>query len=693
MSENKTVRSKPHFLTPEFQSQDCSINFDVFSWFEYLDKLPKLKKGTTPSNRDVAAANKVAEALWNIECERYDTAKSKDKNHQFLMKSAETGTFSDQLSSLNVLIVTSPLHEIAPNRALDKLFKLLDDTNINKQQSILEAIKNTIFILLGDFKRAFKPFSAQNLLSPTLTPRHLLMFRFEQELEACYLRFLSYLEKYSHSQLAHNRLYAGKVLYDLILTMPNLCPEVILAIIIDKIGDPEAKISSNFKHYLNLLSGEKPEIYSKKIIQKLCEKIVAEKSLTPFLAAALNLLSLIKLRREWSHEASLILNSYLSAFHMIVACADTKPERSKDKAKKISKKMKHNPNAAASSKASLEGTEALSSKQISYILTGIHRVLPYVPDNIVNSAKFKDNISKIYDLIPRTSFSTAITALTVLAEIETRMEDSDKLYTVIFTFMQNSDFRNASAVKLKVFVELVYDICLKDPKPDRAKAFILQLSAKATFLNIPFAAQSLIAIADLFSQSPKIATLAQHNSLEDKYNPRAQGIFESHPETTSLWISSIFMRHYHPSLQIFMNAALNAQPTNYKGDTTADFRTMNFLDKLVDKKAKSKVKGSGSHSTSDILRNMREDRVPETEKYIHEFLKRSAIKSASKQFSGELNEDEVDEIIRQQLAKEDNADIGDVSDIPSDDESWEGWSEAEDQNDDDMADALYGDDE
>ena len=225
----------------------------------------------------------------------------------------------------------------------------------------------------------------------------------------------------------------------------------------------------------------------------------------------------------------------------------------------------------------------------------------------------------------------------------------------------------------------------------------------------------LFLLAELTTSRPDLKSLWSTTSQISEYDARKRDPLYANAETSSLWELSPLLLHYHPTVQLYAQNLLHAQPNTAKPDL-ALHSVKHFLDRFVYRNPKTKsvtrgasimqplpgtdtslILGVKAHAKTEIAVNSEEwwkqqiDKIKPDEIFFHRYFvakEEGEVKAfGKKRKRGEDDEDEMDEDeIWEALVKssKEEGGIGDV-DIDDGDESVE-WSDEE--LDDDMVEEM-----
>ncbi|KAJ7063556.1 CBF/Mak21 family-domain-containing protein [Mycena amicta] len=167
----------------------------------------------------------------------------------FLSKIIQSGTLSDRLSALTLLVQSSPLHNI---KALETL-KGMSERGKGKggREECLKALRCIVdwWVGGGAPDRKLRYFRDQPLSHPGVTDQHLLSWYFEDWLKKYFFSILQILEALSLDPLPYVRTQTLTLICTLLREKPEQ-EQNLLRLLVNKLGDTEKSICSRASHLL-----------------------------------------------------------------------------------------------------------------------------------------------------------------------------------------------------------------------------------------------------------------------------------------------------------------------------------------------------------------------------------------------------------------------------------------------------------
>jgi ribosome biogenesis protein MAK21 len=314
-----------------------------------------------------------------------------------------SGTLSDKVSALTLVVQESPVHT---TKSFESLLTLAKKRSRGQAVTALGALKDLLgvgVVLPSD--RRLKIFATQPGLLGTLeeypisdwrsgqklpghiTKAHLVLWAYEDWLKESYFDMLKVLEGWCNDEVEYARSRAVTYVYELLKEKPEQ-ESNLLRLLVNKLGDPEKKISSRTSFLLLQLQTSHPLM--KPIIVRSIE---SELLLRPGQSShakyyAINTLNQTILSAREEDVAEKLLNIYFELFVTLLKKPDTQKLAN---APIVNKKGQIQGGGApmgkkAKAKATKEeeaklASEETTEKMISAVLTGVNRAFPFSKNN------------------------------------------------------------------------------------------------------------------------------------------------------------------------------------------------------------------------------------------------------------------------------------------------------------------------
>jgi len=565
-----------------------------------------------------------------------------EKDEKWVENTMRRGTLKDRVAAMSVVVNMDCLHKLY---ALDMLMDLAgcgvggsgndggggggQAPNSRVGQMASEALSDLFVNTLLPKDRKLISLDGRPLYlyegsnDKTLSPRVLLLWRYEEMIKQRYSSYLSrYLGRAMAGEDEPSKKSALTTASSLLLQVPE-GEEILLTMIVNKIGDPTRKIASAAGHQLRLILDEHPAMVS--VVAREVQQLAHRPHLSPrALYSCVVFLNQLQLTKDPNDEnfseadgtvatrkslttslpASLI-NTYFHLFEMTV-----KKEEVNSKKNKMSDKKKSNNNITKKDSASSSGT--MKSRLLGALLTGVNRAHPYLPKKDAAMEQHIDSLYRISHTAPPSASTQALMLLfqlavgqvesntTTITTSDNKQDDStvstrkDRFYRALYSKL--SDGEMFTGRQLTLFFNLLYKAMKYDTSPERISAFIKRLLHSVLHLSSSIVCGSLFLLSEIVRCHPELRrevdTVAASSSGTvvtfdpTKREPRAAYSGSSKTASTKdLWELSLLAHHFHPSVTRFV--ASSEGDIAYQGDPLKDFALQPFLDKFAFRNPKS----------------------------------------------------------------------------------------------------------
>jgi ribosome biogenesis protein MAK21 len=324
---------------------------------------------------------------------------SSTSSHRFLSTIMTSGTLSDKVSALTLVVQESPVHTI---KSFESLIGLAKKRSRGQAVTALGALKDLLgpgTVLPAD--RRLRAFGSQPGLLGTLedypisnwklgqelpgdiTKAHLISWVYEDWLKESYFDMLKILEGWCNDEVEYARSRAVTYVYELLRDKPEQ-ESNLLRLLVNKLGDPDKKIASRTSYLLLQLQTSHPLM--KLIIVKSIE---TELLLRPNQSSharyyAINTLNQTILSGKEEHVAKKLLDIYFELFVSLLKKPDIQKVLDGPKINKkgqvqggggaMGKKARQK---ATKEEEAKHASEETTEKMISAVLTGVNRAFPF----------------------------------------------------------------------------------------------------------------------------------------------------------------------------------------------------------------------------------------------------------------------------------------------------------------------------
>ncbi|KAF3061717.1 Ribosome biogenesis protein MAK21 [Daldinia childiae] len=598
-----------------------------------------LKSLPTPASDDVAAyAPAIAElkvyakTVLDEDSTTYNKTLSKSSSHKFMSTIMSSGTMSDKVSALTLAIQESPIHNI---KALENLIGLSAKRSRGQALSALAALVDLFgpgMILPSDRrlrlfssqlglvgtlqKYGVKRWSAGQKLPGKITKEHLISWIFEDWLKEAYFKIIQNLEVWCDDEVEYARTKAVDLAFALLRDKPEQ-ESNLLRLLVNKLGDRERKISSRASYLLLQLLNTHPGM--KQIVIRSIEQDILFRPGQQIRAKyyAINTLNQTILSTKEPQVADSLLNIYFGLFVALLKSGelsqhDGNPDTSKRDKRKQKKNPKQTKKAEDKAQASPGDREA-AEKLVSAILTGVNRAVPF---SQAEQSTLESHLDTLFRITHSSNFNTSIQALLLVQQLSsTRHIATERFYRTLYESLL--DPRLSTSSKQALYLNLLYRSLKSDVDVRRVKAFVKRMLQVLNLHQPSFVCGIIYLIIDLCTTFPDLKTLinepeehdeaeavpgvasdapteaavidgpgAQSKKVEDVYDGRKRDPEYSNAHRSCLWELLPFIRHFHPSVDVYASCLINGQEIAQKPDL-ANHTLIAFLDKFVYRNAKA----------------------------------------------------------------------------------------------------------
>lgn len=324
---------------------------------------------------------------------------SSTSSHRFLSTIMSSGTLSDKVSALTLVVQESPVHT---TKSFESLLALARKRSRGQAVTALGAMKDLLGVgvvlpsdrrlrafanqpgLLGTLEQeTTASWRSGDALPGAITKAHLISWAYEDWLKDIYFEMLKVLEGWCNDEIDFARSRAVTYVYELLREKPEQ-ESNLLRLLVNKLGDPDKKIASRTSYLVLQLQTTHPLM--KPVIVKSIE---SELLLRPGQSShakyyAINTLNQTILSGKEEDTARKLLSVYFELFVSLLK----KPEPPKPTVgPSLNKKGQVQGGGGQMGKKALQkatkeeeaklSSEETTEKMISAVLTGVNRALPF----------------------------------------------------------------------------------------------------------------------------------------------------------------------------------------------------------------------------------------------------------------------------------------------------------------------------
>ncbi|KAI9752569.1 MAG: hypothetical protein M4579_005567 [Chaenotheca gracillima] len=621
---------------------------------EELPKLPDPRKDLSNIPKElIQSVQEHARSLLQSENENYSSSHmSASSSHRFLSTIMSSGTLSDKISALTLVIQESPLHTM---KAFENLLGLARKRSRGQAVTALGALKDLLgqgVVLPSD--RKLKSFGSQpgllgvlqarkhtnwtpgQILHPELKDAHLISWAFEDWLKTTYFEVLKILESWCNDEVEFARARAVGYVFELLQEKPEQEANL-LRLLVNKLGDREKKIASKTSYLLLQLQGTHPMM--KPIIISAIE---SELLFRPGQSSharyyAMITLNQVTLSAKEEAVAGKLLDLYFTLFISLLKqqqgnkpAADEPPKPILNKKGQVQggggKAGKKATKKAREETTVKSADEELNEKMISAVLTGVNRAFPFANADDIT---FQNHLDTLFRITHSANFNTSIQALMLIQQISTTKHlATDRFYRTLYESL--FDPRLLTSSKQTLYLNLLYRALNADLNAKRVNAFVKRMLQIITLHQPAFACGILYLIKHLEETFPRLRGSFEHPEEFDEdeeenfrdvpeddndvpktaetapraatapnlrtnsrsYDGRKRDPEHSNADKSCLWDICPLLSHFHPSVSLFASKLLSNEVMPPKPDLSLH-TLIHFLDRFVYRNSKANQNSRG----------------------------------------------------------------------------------------------------
>ncbi|XP_067681734.1 CCAAT/enhancer-binding protein zeta-like [Haliotis asinina] len=589
---------------------------------------------------------------------------SKRSDTKWMKTVLASGTSSDKIAALTLLVGESPVHNLT---SMETLLNMARKKSKREAMAAVEALKDLFLSDLLPSHRKLKSFYQQSLPglerlasgNKDTIDKTLLLWYFENQLKEKYAAFIKAVHTMSHDTLTTPKETALSTIYYLLANKPEGEKEL-LPMLANKLGDPDYKIAAKASFLLTRLVSQHPNMNA--VVASAVEVILYRPNISERAQYyAMCFLNQIVLDAEDEELASQLIKIYFSFFRAFVQKGE------------------------------------IDSKMMSALLTGVHRAFPYAKGE---KSYLSEQLDSLYKIVHLVNFNTSVQALMLLHHVtDSRETLSDRFYVALYKKLASPALKTSS--KQAMFLNLIFKTMRTDMSQKRIKAFIKRLLQVCSYHSPQFVCGVLFMLSEVIKKRPDIINFSQSfedsddeehfvdlpeedempsqaareggegksevkvkDKMEVKKNLKSSWVhrrnkqdkmtlgtydpFHRNPvycgaDQACVWELEKLANHFHPSVALFAKTLLQKSPIVYTSDPLQDFTLIKFLNRFVYKNPKkleavSKSVMSAKQSvpknqvpvTSDSFIDRDENSIPEDEKYLYKYFSQKSVRDKLK---------------------------------------------------------------
>jgi len=561
----------------------------------------------------------------------YSEFNKKSSQQRFLSQVLSSGTLSDKISALTLLVQEAPLHNI---KSLDNLLGMCSKKSRNAAIQCVDAIVDLFVNGIIPSNRKLKYFKNQPL-TKDLTDMQLAIFYFEDYLKGWYFEFVSTLERLSHDSIEFVRTRVVTYIFNLLIAKPEQEANL-LRLGVNKLGDIDNKVSSKTTYSIMTLEQKHPAMVSI-VTDAIIDVIFRQKNDHHAIYYGVVTLNQTVLTKKQESLANKLVNAYFALFEKLLVQTDAdnvgklkeSEHNNEGRHKHRAKKGKHGGKSVKQEiKTGQEIAEERNSKAFSAILTGLNRAFPF---SNLSEEVFDSHLEVLYKITHSSNFNTSVQALLLLQKVVEKSGKEDKIDRYYRTLYESLlDARLLTSSKQAIYLNLLFKSLKYDTDKGRVLAFAKRICQVCLcWLNVGAISGMLFLLLRLYKSVPELKNLLyntptdgalaakmeeEENEIlvnqepekedginaakkeykskkDEQYDPRKRDPRFANAEKSSLWEIEYFLRHFHPTVDLYADALIDGKRVP-KPDLGL-YTLGHFLDRFVYKKPKKNLPTRG----------------------------------------------------------------------------------------------------
>ncbi|TRX98704.1 hypothetical protein FHL15_000046 [Xylaria flabelliformis] len=590
-----------------------------------------------PFTTTITALKNYAKTLLDEDTAAYSTSFAASSSRKFMSTIMSSGTMSDKVSALTLAIQESPVHNIKAFEnlmglgakrsrgpalaALAALVDLLGPGMILPSDRRLRTFTSQLGLIGTLQKHDTKSWSVGQALPGKITKAHLLSWYFEDWLKDAYFKMIQSLEVWCDDEIEYARTKAVDQVFALLRDKPEQ-ESNLLRLLVNKLGDRDRKIASRASYLLLQLLTTHPRM--KQVVVHSIEQDVVFRSGQNNRAKyyAVNTLNQTILSTKEPELADSLLRIYFGMFLSLLKNGELGhldgALDGPQKGKKEKQKRRVNSSKDVNEKTNVIGGETeAAEKLVSAILTGVNRAVPF---SQADQSTLESHLDTLFHITHSSNFNTSVQALMLIQQLSAnRQLATERYYRTLYESLL--DPRLITSSKQALYLNLLYRSLKADVDVRRVKAFVKRMLQVLNLHQPSFVCGIIYLAIELSVAFPDLKTLLSvpeendveattlpvasdalsdnavdgiHSSkISNAYDGRKRDPEYSNAHLSCLWELLPFLKHYHPSVDVYARNLLNGEKANQKPEL-ANHTLIAFLDKFVYKNAKAADQAKGA---------------------------------------------------------------------------------------------------
>ncbi|GAA5939753.1 hypothetical protein JCM1841_003797 [Sporobolomyces salmonicolor] len=496
----------------------------------------------------------------------------------FVQQILSTGTSSDKVSALLLLVSSSPLHTMS---YLDQLAALSRKKSRDESGRAIRSLVDwwrsegggsparklrafvdqpalpTVAVAYEALQKGGKQ-AASATLSKEDVERCLALFAFEDWFKKWFFQLLQALEQMSVDPLAHPRTLAVMHLSNLLRDKPEQ-ESNILRLLVNKLGDMQRSIASKTSHHLLQVLQTHPGM-TPILVREVASLVLRPRTSSAAAPSGSHVrfgddkakskaavvdhgrdnaryygvitLNQVMLKKEQDEVAGKMIDVYFEVFGDVLGrLADKEEGDSGDEAGEADKKVNGAQKRKRDDKRGKQPAEVqqagavneADSKLVAAVLTGINRAFPFAT---LDEEAFKKRLDTLFRITHTGTFNVSIQALLLIYNVSSaKRAISDRFYRALYASLH--DPRLASSSKQALYLNLVFRATKHDQDATRVMAFVKRLIQLLLGMDVTFVLGALFVVGELMATVPGLRGLVsepEQGKIEAPEKDRETGL-------------------------------------------------------------------------------------------------------------------------------------------------------------------------
>lgn len=546
-----------------------------------VKSIPKLSKLQELAKTWKSEGDESLDTLW---------APSDEKNSKsFSDHVLKSGTAKDKLAALVVSIQSGPIENalmvkklLAMSKhgqraqrvmAAESLADVFSSIYIPSDRKLNRFLNPSVLETLYIFSEGVK----KGKLSEKEWTQALFWASWEDWLKLSYAEYIGILEEMCKDTLQWVRYKA----LDFLGALISSCAEgenVVLALIVNKLGDSVGKIASHASKTLLRFMSSPIDVSNSIILQNIVKSEV-QTYLT---------------RKDLDANAKLAGINFLTQFQF---------HETYDSSRELAMSLMKLYFRLFQEMTLQNDVINFQSKMLSALLTGIDRCLPYIIVDVNASNQSLEDVlgpymDSLFTIVHGDNFPAKIQSLSILFQltksIGTSSEKlSDRYFNCLYAFVSSAEnvmHMYFGAKKLQLLLNVLFRSLKLDLDKNRVTAFVKRLLQMSHHSNTQMICSILYLVSKVEEHGgvvDAIISVAEDNADHpEQYDMNKRNPKGANAENTCLWELFPLYNHFHPSVRKFTGNILSSESIQYKGDFLRDFSGTAFLERFVFKNPK-----------------------------------------------------------------------------------------------------------